>query len=1041
MQDGVRDLPRVAAVLAVGFCLCLLFPCTAGAEGGTPAWHLAVTGQPTNFAPGAAGRQGFLVIATNVGGGDTEGEITVTDSLPPNLLPAAQEERCEAQARHVSCSFKEVVHPGGSIVVFVPAIVSGSPGAPRPNLTTIFGGGAPGVKTTTETEVGSPPPPYGFLDGPAGLRASLSDSAGTPVTRAGATPFELVVDLGFPTEMVGSELLSVGHPKDVRIDLPQGLSLDPAAVPRCREAQLEREACPVSSQVGVVGLAVALQAGSISFESVPLYNLVPPPGSASSFGFVSAGAPVLLLGSVRPGEYNLSAQATDLVARFPVLAMQLQLWGDPLDLSHGVAVQPQSRPLMALPSACGPLELTAHTDSWENPGSFVSRLLPIASLSGEPIEVEGCSGLEFHPSLVVQPTTAVADSPAGLESRIEVPQLLGPEGSATSSLRSATVSLPPGMVINPAAAGGGGVCTPAQIGLESGGGEPTPRFDAVVATCPDASKLGTVEAVTPLQDELEGGQLFGHPLTGAIYLAQPRENPYGSMFALYAAIADPAMGIVVKLAGEVAADPVTGQLTATFDDLPELPFEEFKFDFFGGSRAPLRTPALCGDHLSQAAIAPWSGSAAIKTESHFSIAVSPTGGTCAAAADELPNAPHFDAGTVAPAAGSFSPFVLNLSRRDGSQEIGGLNVTLPAGLVGRLTGSSRCSDTALATAAAKSGEAETASPSCPASSRLGRVLIDLGAGSRPYQEEGTVYLAGSYRGAPLSLAVVVPAVAGPFDLGTVVVRAEIGVDPTTGQISVKSNSLPSMLDGVPLDIRTVRLELDKPELIRNPTSCEPGAVRAKSISVRGQVAALSSHFQVGNCAALTFRPKLLMRLSGSLGRNGHPTVRAILRTDPDGAALKSASFALPAGELLDLMHFRGFCAPEALVRDCPSASRLGSVRIDTPMLEAPLEGSVYLRTPRHRLPDLVAEVHSGELRFLLHGATSDAKGRIRVALQALPDIPLSRAILTLAGGRRGLLVNSRSLCRRTVGKAAAAFTAHDGMRFRLRAPVRPDGCR
>jgi hypothetical protein len=994
-----------------------------------------VTAQPTNIVPNATGRQGLLVVATNVGGADAKGGITLADVLPSNLLPGSQEGHCAALGRRITCTYAEVVHPGESIVTFIPVTVKGSPGAVRPNVTTIVGGGAESATAAIETDVAAPPPSYGFLEGPSGLRGTLTDSEGVPVSRAGATPFEFVADLAFPTTMTGSELLGVGHPKDVAIDLPPGLALNPASVPRCRIVQLESEGCRPASQVGLIGIAEEDINGRITSNDVPLYNLVPPPGSASDFGFISVEVVVNLLGSIRPGDYGLAAEAADVLAKTPVLGMQLQLWGDPSDPAHdaarGEASAPLGEPLMTLPGACGPLELGARTDSWEDPGSLISRSVPIQGFDGAPLEVEGCSGLEFQPTLSVQPTTAVADNPAGLQVKAEVPQRFDPEGSTTSSLRRATVRLPSGLVINPASASGIATCSPAQIGLVSSIGEPDARFDGAAATCPDASKLGTVEALTPLlQDESEGGTLRPRPLAGAIYLAQPYQNPFGSLFAPYAVIEDPERGIVVKLAGEVVADPLTGQLTTTFGEIPQLPFEEFKVDFFGGPRAPLRTPAVCGSYLSHAPMSPWSGTPPVDAESRFSIAASPSGGGCAASSGQLPNAPRFDAGTVLPAAARYSPFVLNLSRDDGSQELGALNVTLPAGLAGRLAGSSSCSDAVLA----------AAEPSCPVASRLGRVVVDLGAGPSPYRAEGTVYLAGPYRGAPLSLAVIAPAVAGPFDLGTVVVRAAVGVDPTTGQVTVKSDSLPTMLDGVPLDIRSVRLELDKGELIRNPTSCEPGAVDAEAISVRGQVASLKSHFQVGGCAALPFKPKLSLKMSGALRRNGHPALRAALHTDPSGAALRSAKFTMPAAELLDLRRVRELCPRGRPVGQCPGRSRLGSLRLQTPLLEAPLEGSVYLRVPSRRLPDLSAELHSGGLSFVLSGRTTSAGGRLGVSLESLPDIPISSAVLSLPGGRHGILVNSHSLCRKP-GQVRASFSAHSGMRRESRVPVRVSGCR
>jgi hypothetical protein len=1022
----------VASLFAVGFCLLLIQPLAAQAAVANPAWWLTVSSQPTNLSPGRTGLQGLLLTATNLGGADTDGPVELTAALPVGLEAGALEEGCEARGRRVRCLVERVLHPGETLVRLVPVSVDASTTGPIVSMATVAGGGAETARARTDTDVGAAPPSFGFVSGSAGLASVLSDASGGPATRAGSTPYEFLANLGFPTEPIGSELAVVGHPRDVSVDLPQGLALDPSVVPRCQTVQLESFSCPPGSQVGLIGVSIKIDT-EFGFEQIPLYSVVPPPGSPSSLGFTLEGAVVLLNGSVRADDFGLSAGAADLLAKYGVAGLQLQLWGDPSDPSHdavrGGSVAPSNRPLMTLPSACGPLAFGALTDSWENPGAFVSRSLPIEGPAGDALAVEGCSALAFEPTLTAQPTTSAADSPSGLGLNVVVPQRIDIGGSKSSGLHVASVSLPPGLVVNPSAAGGVASCTPTQIGLVTQVGRPDARFDAAPVACPDASKLGTLEVTTPLLQDAPAG---------SIYLAQPRQNPFGSLFALYAVVEEPRAGILIKLAGRVATDPATGQVTATFDQVPQLPFEEFKLDFFAGPGASLRTPPVCGSYDSDARLAPWSGTAAVSIASSFSIATSPAG-TCANAPGRLPNAPRFDAGTTSTVAGRYSSFVLDLSRGDGSQELGGLEANLPEGLIGRAAGSATCSDAALAAAAARSGSDEKASPACPEGSRIGRALVDLGAGPNPYEVEGQIYLAGPYEGAPLSLAVVTPALAGPFDLGTVVVRAAVLVDPMTGRLTVRSDPLPRILDGVPLDIRSVRLEIDKAGFVRNPTSCEPMAITGSATSTLGQAAPLSARFQVGECAALAFKPKLSLRFSGAVRRGGHPTLRAALRADPEGAALKSASFALPSGQLLDLKHLRVLCPREAPPARCPGSSRLGSVRLYSPALEAPLEGPVYALVPRHGLPGIAAEVRSGAFRFLLRGRATAANGRLGMTLEALPDIPLSRAILSLAGGRRGILVNSVSLCRR-VGPATAAFSAHDGARRRLRVRTHARGC-
>ncbi len=1030
---------RRGAVFAVCVIVGLLFADTASAAAGpTPLWQLGVTSQPTNLVPGSPNEQIFLITATNVGAADTQGPITIEDELPVGLTPQAGD--CEVVGQRAKCIVTETVHPGRFAVAFIPVTVEPALAATSlESVVSIRGGDAEAAETTLETEVSASLPSFDFLPQPVGLDALLNGPNAVPVFRGGEAPYQLTIDTRFPSRSV-SGLRNVGHPRDISVDLPPGLALDPAATPRCRESQLTSGSCPRASMVGRITVTTAL--GTPTFEGSALYNMVAPDGSAASLGFEPGkiGIYAHLLGSLRGNDFGLTAGAGSILAKYPFLGMKLQLWGNPSDPAHdqlrGGPVEALSRPLLTMPSSCGPLSLTARADSWESPGAFVTRTAPIENIFGVPAEVEECAGsLDFDPMLSVKPSTSVADSPAGLDVSVEVPQGLVPTGATASSLRRAEVTLPAGTFVNPAAASGLAACTPAEIGLATPIGQSPARFDAGAVTCPAASKLGTVEAVTPLlEDETEAGKPVPHPLTGSIYLAQPGQNPYSSLFAVYVAVDDRETGAAVKLPGEVELDPVSGRVTATFSELPQLPFERFKLDFFNGPQGPIRTPAVCGESATRAELTPWSGAAPTGREDRFAIVANPSGGNCVTAPDRQPNAPRFDAGTLAPQAGHSSRFVLHLARADGSQEFGALNLDLPPGLTGVLAGTSACPEAALAAAATETAREEQAKPSCPAASRVGHVAIGLGAGPTPFQTEGGVYLAGPYRGAPLSLAVVTPAVAGPFDLGTVVVRVAVFVNPVTGRLSARSDPLPRLLAGVPLDVRTLTLELDKPGLILNPTSCEPMSVDGEAISTSGQMAPTQSRFQVGECAALPFKPALSMRFSGALGRNGHPALRAVLRTKARGAALASASFELPAAELLDLRHLDSLCPRGTAVDECPGSSRLGYLRLRSPSLEEPLVGPVYLRVPSHRLPDLTAEVSSGPFRFLLRGRTIGAAGRIGVSLGALPDLPLSKAVLTLAGGRRGIVVNSRPLCRGT-GVAAASITAHNGKRRELR--VRP----
>jgi hypothetical protein len=1040
----MRGFATVVPCLLFGF----LGTTHVRAATGVPVWRLSVTALPTNLSPGAGGSpQGYVVFATNVGGADSDGEIVIADELPMglSLLPGD----CEANGQLVRCSHDEVVHPGEFVTAFIQVSVDPALAGDRiENTVTLEGGGGAAVAASVETQVGASAPAFGFLAGASGLAGVLNAPDGTAVTRAGSTPSQLTIGFGFPTASAGSQAVNAGDPRDVAVDLPPGLAFDPAAVPRCGEGQLMRGACPPASEIGRADVVIILPGGSeVVVEGGPLYNMVPPPGFASNFGFESGanGFREHLLGSIRAGEYGLSAEADDILAKYLIAKVQLQLWGYPPDPVHdalrGGPTEPLPRPLITLPSACGPLGLAGHTDSWQALGSFVSRATAMEDLGGNALEVEDCSRLEFAPTLSVRPTTQTADSPGGLDLKVDVPQRISPNGATTSSLRDVTVVLAPGLVINPAAADGLTACTLSEVGLVSAVGRAQAQFDSARAECPDSSKLGLIEASTPLlQDEVEGGGLAAHPLKGGIYLAQPRQNPFGSEFALYGVIEDAETGTVAKLAGEVRANPLTGQLTTTLEELPQLPFEEFKLEFFEGPRGLFRTPATCGVAASRGTFTPWSGTSPVPAEGRFSILSGPGGGECVATTGGLPNAPRLTAGTTAPVAGAYKPFILDLSRADGSQEFGALNLMLPTGLTAKLAGVASCSDAALAAARGKTGAEEQANPSCPGPSQVGRVVVALGAGSHPFQAGGKVYLAGPYKGAPLSLAAVTPAAIGPFDLGTVVVRAAVFVDPVTARVSVRSDSLPSVVGGVPLDIRSLRLELDKSGLIRNPTSCDPTAVDAEAMSVAGDIALIRSRFQVGNCGGLPFKPKPSLRLSAALRRNGHPALRATLRTNPSGAALAGATFMLPQTELLDLRHVPALCPRALAVGQCPSNSRLGSLRLESPLVEGSLDGPVYLRVPRRGLPGLEAEVSSGSLTFMLSGRTVSTGGHLGVRLESLPDIPLSGAVLNFAGGRRGILVNSRSLCRKR-DRVTASFSAHNGMRRQVRTPVVVTGCK
>jgi hypothetical protein len=1044
---GLLWCAMAAAVAVVGM-LCVA---PAHAASPAPAWKLTATAAPTNFPAGDIGTgeagPAYLIEATNVGGAATGDGVTLQAILPLGVHPSNAEGRaddpglpapdCSISGQVVICSISGPVQPSRSVGMVV--VVDTEAGLSGPVLAEveISGGGASPAAATAQTVVGLGPPAFGFLPGPDGLASSLTQPDGSTAALAGSHPHQLTFDVGFPSTKAVTRLINSGHPRDLSIGLPRGFVVNPAATAvRCDEGQLAASNCPPTSQVGIATFATSVI--GLEFNSAPLYNMVPPPGSASNFAFDAGKLGVLihLLGSVRTGDYGLTAEVQDLLARFPILGMRLQLWGDPSDPSHddarGVSVPPQPQALLTMPSACGPFTTSGAVDSWDEPGVLVRRSVENRDLDGDPVEVSGCGALGFSPSLEARPTTSRSDSPSGLEVGLGIPQAKGPLAAAVANLKRAVVALPEGLVPNPSGANGLEGCSSAQIGLITPVGATPAGFDAGRVGCPGAARIGAAEVDTPL---------LGQPLHGSVFLATPHDNPFGSLLALYVAVDDADSGVVIKLAGRVDADPRTGRLTVTFDELPELPIASVELRFFGGATAPLRTPAVCGAYSTTSSLTPWSapesGPPATPAD-RYPIDRSPSG-ACATSEGALPNSPTLDAGVVSPTAGASTPFVLDLRRDDGAQQLSALTLSLPPGLVGKLAGTPSCPEAALAAAATKTGAASgRGAPICPVASRLGSATIGAGAGAAPYFAHGNAYLAGPYEGASLSLAIVVPALAGPFDLGTVVVRSALHVDPRTARITAVSDPIPTILQGIPLDVRSVQVTLDKPGFIHNPTSCDPLAVGAVATSSPGPSVPLVSRFQMGGCQRLGFRPGLSVRLIGPTHRGAHPKLRTVLRPRRGDANIRRLAVTLPATELLDNRRIQAICGRRQFAAEhCPPGSIYGRAKVWTPLLEQPLEGPVYLRASDTRLPVLAASL-GGQVDLDLVGRIDSVHGRLRNTFQALPDAPLSKVVLTTYGGRRGFLANTGGLCAKE-RRVSASVTAQSGKIYGAR-PVERTAC-
>jgi hypothetical protein len=678
------------------------------------------------------------------------------------------------------------------------------------------------------------------------------------------------------------------------------------------------------------------------------------------------------------------------------------------------------RPLIDNPTTCSgvPLRTDVRADSWQTPNVF-SYTSYDHDPAGNPLVIGGCEKLEFDASIRAQPTTTEAETPTGLDVELRFPQNDYQDGLATSQLRDADVVLPEGMAVSPSSAGGLGSCSPDQIGL---GTDAQPN-------CPQSSKIGSVTVATPVIE---------NPLEGGVYLAQQKQNKFGSLLALYLVVDDPATGVLLKIPGKVETDPSTGRLTARFDDDPQLPIEALRLNLFGGPRASLVTPPSCGTYTTRGEFTPWSGNAPVVATDTFQIDEGPEGSACPSGGF----GPSLAAGTANPAAGQYSPFEVRVSRPDGSARLDQVSVRLPKGLLGKLAGIPYCADAAIAAIprAEGSGAGQAAAPSCPDASRVGSVAVSAGPGVSPFWvKTGSAYLAGPYKGAPLSLAIVTPALAGPFDLGNVVVRVALRVDRETAQVTADSDPLPTILSGIPLDLREVRVSLDRKDFMLNPTSCEAQRVESTLTAVGGATATPSAPFAAASCNGLDFAPQLSLSLKGGTRRGAFPQLTAKVRAQPGQANLARVAVGLPHTEFLAQAHIHQVCTRVQFAAEaCPASSIYGYAEARTPLLSDPLRGPVYLRSSSHKLPDLVAALR-GQINIDLDGRIDSHNRGIRTTFETIPDAPISSFVLRMKGGKKSLLENSASLCGKAAGKARVAMLGQNGAEHDT-APALAAGC-
>jgi hypothetical protein len=992
----------------------------------------------------------YVVVVRNTGSDETADPVSVEMKLPAglqssvlgtagtgwscvNAVPAG------AEPAKTTCG-----HPGAL-----------APGASFPALTVLARLGADTPDHATANAIvyegsdveGSSADEFDFVDRPFAFDyfdSEVIDAKGDEYSQAGGHPYSAGIGFGW-TAARKTEVLHapIETPRKVIVDLPRGLVANALAVPTlCPSVEdVIAVTCPAGSAVGLINVDVPV---STDFGNIdlPVFAIEPESGLPAQFAFVE--------NAILQSSFTLSPRlraddgyAISLDVTPSPIAPPLRHLNEGLFCGFGAKVtgnafegckeasEPSANPipLATNPTRCTgtPPTTKVSTDSWEHPGAFISAEVSDPSNTG-------CESVDFQPEVSLQPTNKQADSPTGLNVEITMPTdgLESKTGLSQAALDNAVIEFPKGMSLNPAAAHGLQACSPGEVGLGTNDD----------ARCPLASQVGTIEIETPLIDET---------LTGNVYLAAQKNNPFKSTLGLYLVFSSEKDGITIKVPGKLEPDPVTGQITSSFVENPEQPFSRLAIKFNSGPRAPLINPPTCGTYAIHSEMSPWSAASPanptaeeiVSEDSSYQVTSGPNGGPCPSDPNVLD--PKLDAGMRNGTAGSKSPFVLKLDRADGTQRFTGLDISMPKGVTAYLKGIPYCPDNVLAGISGEelAGAPELAAPSCPAASQVGDVQAGAGAGPLPFYAPGKAYLAGPYKGAPISIAVVNPAVAGPFDFGNVVIRNAVYIDPITAQVTVKSDSIPTMLHGILLDVRDIRVEIDRPGFTAAPTNCQPSSVSVHVSGELGSSANRSNRFQVGDCAALGFKPKLALRLFGGTKRGAHPRLKATLTARPGDANIGAASVALPHSEFLEQAHIRTVCTRVQFRADaCPAGAIYGHAKAETPLLDNPLSGPVYLRSSDNPLPDLVAALRgpdSQPIEVVLAGRVDSVNGGIRTTFDVVPDQPVSTFTLSMKGGKKGLLVNSRDICK-SVNRATAQFSGQNGKKATLR-PKLQNSCK
>jgi hypothetical protein len=881
-----------------------------------------------------------------------------------------------------------------------------------------------------------------------------SVSASLSTSQAGAhadftTEFHLSEHAGVPYALT----------KDVILHLPAGLFGNPEAFPKCTTLQfgttIFNSECPQDSQVGSMDIDLG---GTVTgtFADEPIYNMPAPGGDiVARFGFYAAVYPAFISIRLDPKTNTLVGSVEGAPSGSGLLGSKVTFWGvpaaeehDPQRITPNEVLHPETVPPGGRPSTLPETPFMTNPTNCEG-GKEVGFLLRSYQLPDQPSsmsapfpQITGCGLVSFAPNATLAPTTSQGTTGSGLDYQLTLPTKGLQFGNLNygAESRRAEVTLPKGMTLNPSEAEGLGVCSEADLARETYNSPPN-------AGCPESSKVGSVEAISPVVDR--------NP-SGSLYLAKPYANPFGSLIALYMVLKIPDRGVLVTLAGRVSLDPRTGQITTVFDDIPQLPVAEFHLHFKEGARAPLVTPSTCGTHTAISDFTPWSAPRLTRRESSFAIDSGPDRGPCPTGGLP-PFRPGLIGGSLNNAAGAFSPFNIRLSRNDAEQEITHFSIKLPPGEAARLAGVPFCPDAGIARATARKGvhggEEELRDPSCPAASEIGHSLGGAGVGNVLVYVPGKIYLAGPYHGSALSIVAITAAKAGPFDLGTVVIREALNINPETAEVFVDatgSDPIPHIVAGVPVRLKDIRAYVDKPGFSLNPTDCTRTSTASTLLGAGLDFASeaddrpitVSTPFQVADCAALPFGPKISFRLKGGTKRGAHPAFTAHLKGQGLGAAgIARTQVTLPRSEFIENAHFNTICTRVQFKvgkvpgEGCPAGSIYGKASATTPLLDEPLSGPVFLRSSEHKLPDLVISLHSGRIDVVLVGRVDSVKGQLRTTFESVPDAPVTAFTLEMQGGKKGLFVNSTDLCKET-HRAIAEFDGQNGKVLDSKPPVK-----